>query len=258
MPAAPPEPSAGTQNTETPQDGTPPDSIPYSRFKEVNDALRPYKELEGIGYDADSLHRLAGFEAAYIQDPYSVLNELVDGLADLPDDTKALVREHLTPATANPPAGQNPPPANEGEEPPAWAKPLLEDYTQRQTAGEKKAQSDQLDEVIRLWDEADTKDGVETPMNTKLAYIAINGPHFHSEAEIAMAARADAMGYRDHVLGGTRSTLRDTLAAGSPHPAPGGGGVTPAPSVRPTTIADATAAARAAIEAGTLPALPGR
>lgn len=257
-PGTPTGTPAEAQNTGTPQDGSTPETIPYSRFKEVNDAYRPYKELEGIGYDADSLHRLAGFEAAYIQDPYSVLGELVDGLADLPDDTKALLKEHLTPqGNADPPAGQNRDEQTPADEPPEWAKPLLQDYTERQSASEAKAQSDQLDEVIRLWDEADAKDEVETPMNTKLAYIAINGPHFQSVEEIASAARADAMGYRQHVLGGTRTTLRDSLASGSPHPVPGGGGVTPAPSVTPKTIAEATAAARAAIEAGTLPT-PGR
>src|SRR4051794_14505307 len=66
-------PTAGSSNTDTGSGNGAPDTIPYARFKEVNDRyaeLKPFEELTSFGYDADSLRRLAAFEAGYLQDPY--------------------------------------------------------------------------------------------------------------------------------------------------------------------------------------------
>src|SRR5262245_59020122 len=68
-------PSAGTSNTDMGQQGRTPESIPYARFKEVNDrlsGLRGYEELQQYGYDADSLRRLASFEQQWQADPVGV------------------------------------------------------------------------------------------------------------------------------------------------------------------------------------------
>src|SRR5262252_7575832 len=80
-------PSAGTSNTEAAQGG-PPESIPYARFKEVNDrlaGLRGYEDLAQYGYDADSLRRLASFEQQYQADPIGVWRSMATNL-DLPPD----------------------------------------------------------------------------------------------------------------------------------------------------------------------------
>src|SRR3954465_12667336 len=66
-PAAPP---AGESNADTQPDAGHTDTIPYARFKEVNDRLaelRPFEELTTYGCDADSLRRLAAFETGYMQ-----------------------------------------------------------------------------------------------------------------------------------------------------------------------------------------------
>lgn len=251
---------AGALNTDN-GGGQAPDTVPYSRFKEVNDSLVQYKgsygQLEELGYDADSLRQLVGFEVAYQQNPTRVLNELVEGLGDLPPEAKAAIKEHLGAAAAPPAAtqdngGQQ---GGENEEPPAWAKPLIEDHVARQTQREADDRSAKLDEVIRLWNDADTKDNLRTPERAMLAHIAINAPHFNTTAEIAEAARKDYMGVVEEQLGGERSTLRDTRATGSPLTVPAGAGLTPTPPNKIRSISEASALALAAIRSNTLPPL---
>src|SRR5215472_970008 len=101
--APPPEstPPAGASNTDTVDSGGPPDTIPYARFKEVNDQLsqlRGYEQLRDFGYDPDSLGRLAAFEAQWLQDPYGTWKTLGDNL-DLPQDLKERIEAHLNAQT---------------------------------------------------------------------------------------------------------------------------------------------------------------
>src|SRR5215831_20921657 len=86
-------PPAGAINTDTAQGQGPPESIPYARFKEVNDrlaGLRGYEELAQYGYDADSLRRLASFEQQYQADPIGVWRSIGANL-DLPPEVLEVV-----------------------------------------------------------------------------------------------------------------------------------------------------------------------
>src|SRR5215472_9405369 len=86
-------PSAGTSNTE----GQTSDTIPYSRFQEVNSrlqTLRPYETLMQMGIEPDSAVRLASFEQAYIQDPVGTLSAMIDQ-QDLPDAQKTALKALL-------------------------------------------------------------------------------------------------------------------------------------------------------------------
>src|SRR5437868_1504666 len=77
-------PAAGTEETPpatappaaeptTPdREGGPPETIPYARFKEVNDQLaelKGYSQFSELGYDPDSLGRLVSLESAFAEDP---------------------------------------------------------------------------------------------------------------------------------------------------------------------------------------------
>src|SRR6266567_3287770 len=87
-PAAAQTPSAETLNAET--SGGPPETIPYARFKEVNDqlqTLKGYDQLREWGYEPDSLARLAQFEAAWLSDPMGTWQAMADNL-DLPQEVK--------------------------------------------------------------------------------------------------------------------------------------------------------------------------
>jgi len=261
-PAPAATPPAGALNTDNGGGGTP-DTIPYSRFKEVNDQLaelRGYAPLNELGWDADSLRQLAAFEAQYSQDPLRVLAELVDGRPDLPDDAKEAIKEHLNAsATTPPPAGVKPNESSgDADEPPAWAKPLLEDYTSRQQSGEEAERAEKLETIMQLWTDKDKEDQLKpTPERTMLAHIAMNAPHFSTLEEIAEPSRKDFMATREHVLGGALTTSRDTLTAGSPRPVPGGAGVLPTNVPKPKTLAESSALVRAALQAGTIPAIGG-
>src|SRR5215469_14378814 len=84
-------------NTDTGRGG-PPETIPYSRFQEVNSRyqdLKQYETLEQYGIEPDSAVRLANFEAAYVQDPKGIINTLIEGQQDLSDETKAAMRSLL-------------------------------------------------------------------------------------------------------------------------------------------------------------------
>src|SRR5262245_46832489 len=88
-------PPAGAQNTDNESGGTPPETIPYSRFKEVNDAYRPYKELSDVGYDADSLRQLAEFETSFKVDPVSTWLAVAANIDGLPQEMKDMAQRHL-------------------------------------------------------------------------------------------------------------------------------------------------------------------
>src|SRR6516225_12362712 len=89
---------AGAENADN-QRGGPPETIPYSRFQEVNTRyqdLKQYEALEQYGIEPDSAVRLANFEAAYVQDHKGIINTLIDSQQDLSDETKAAMRSLLS------------------------------------------------------------------------------------------------------------------------------------------------------------------
>lgn len=255
--------SAGTENADNGGSG-PPETVPYARFKEVNDRLAGYRELEQIGYDPDSLGRLVQFEAALVQDPADALERLVDNL-DLPDHVKDGVKAQIAAQDPNPDggAGRREPEAGEpgADEPPAWAKPLIErDREQREREEREQAEAaerrreETLKAVMDEWRTADEADGIKTPEATMLAYIAANARQGVSVEQLAQAARADRMEAREADLQGAVAKVGNT--SGSPLPV-SGGAPPPPEGTDLKDIKSATAAARAAIEAGTLPGIGG-
>lgn len=253
--------SAGTENTDT-ATGSASETVPYSRFKEVNDRLSGYRDLENLGYDSDSLGRLVQFEAALVENPSESLNRLVDNL-DLPDHVKDGVKAQLAAQDSGDGAGRREPGTGEekAEDPPAWAAPLLQrDRDQRdreekeQTEAVERRQEETLDAVMDHWRTKDKEDGIETSDSTMLAYIAANASNGSTVEQVAEAARKDRLEAREVDL---RGVVREVgNGQGLPRPVPSGG--PPAgEGIELKDIKSATAAARAAIEAGTLPGLGG-
>jgi hypothetical protein len=248
-PAQTATPPAEAQNTDTEQQsGGPPDNVPYSRFKEVNDQLRGFKELEAFGYDADSLRQLATWGAQFDQNPVdswmAVAKELGD---DLPPEIREAVEAHLGTQEGT----VQPQQANEdGEEPPSWAKELKERLDTRDAADEQTARAAILDGLVSKWKEADQKDGIPTIPDEKIyTYISGNAPGATDEDELFDLARKEFLDTREFILQGSVVKPGDSRA---PVTVPGSGAPVQEAPPRPKTLAEATAAALADVSAGTL------
>lgn len=256
-PPATPDSSAGTQNTDTGQGNGPPETIPYARFKEVNDALRPFKELEARGYSADQLQRLVEWEQEFEADPGNAWLRIADQIkGNLPDP----VKQALDAIVAAPPAGK-PDSVGEGDsdKPPKWfsevverdIKPLKEDLEQRRQNDEMARRDGILNSILQLWDEADKKDKIETPRATMLTYIssAAASGEANTAEEVFDLARKQALGYRESVLKGA---VQPGQGPTPPASVPGSGAPAGAPPITPKTFEEARALAKAAAEQGRL------
>lgn len=255
-------PPAGASNTDTQTGGQAPDTIPYARFKEVNDrlsALKGYEQLAQYGYDSDSLGRLAAFEAQYQSDPVGTLASMADNL-DLPQDVKDAIRSA---AVGSPTDGGQTSTASgsaEGDssgaqQPPAIPREVQDalDYVnQMRERDATQARDDQLGRVLAAWDSTDKEQGIETPDMIKLAAIqqmAGSGQTFQTVEDLASASRKTIMDYRDALLG---SAVRRTGLGEQPLSLPGGGSSS-APPVKFDSIRAASRAAQQAIERQELP-----
>jgi hypothetical protein len=249
------DPSAETLNADTSQSG-PPESVPYARFKEVNDRLtklKPYAQLEDIGYDPDSLGQLAAFEQSYVQDEVGTLQTLVKKSEVLTDEQKeGMIAALEGNIDADEVERMSTTPPSE-EEIPSWGKPLIEE---RETRQQQKAQEDAnkfLEGIMTKWDEADVADkSVPTPKSVKLAFIAANAPHATSVDQLIGVCRQLTKEYETSILTGAVTPASGGLSGSLPKAVPGSG--VPVPT--PTPLKDlksATAAAQSAIEAGLLP-----
>jgi len=252
-------PPAGASNTDTGTQGGPPESIPYARFKEVNDRLgnlRGYEELSQYGYDADSLRRLASFEQQYQADPIGVWRSMAVNL-DLPQDVLDTINRFADAGSAPQAAGDQ----TNGPDPNAPAVPAEVqrklDYVDRIIErDEQQAREDALDRVVAAWDEMDTRDGVATPKRTQLTYIAAMAqrnqggrPVYGTVEGLAQAARAARMEDRDADLGGL--VQPGNANRGAPPVLPGSL-PTPAGPVKLNSLREASQAAEADILAGRL------
>jgi hypothetical protein len=250
-------PSAGTSNTVGTQG--PPESIPYARFKEVNDrlgALRGYEELSQYGYDAESLRRLASFEQQYQSDPIGVWKSMAVNL-DLPQELIAQIEAY----TVN--AGQAPRAAEDQTNGAARQSPFSDEDRKRLEYVDRiierdadSARNEQLDRVLAAWDEMDARDGVATPKRTQLTYIAAmasrqqnGGPVYRTVEGLAEAARSARMEDRDFDLG--TLVQSGNVNRGTP-PALPGSLPTPAAPVKFTNLREASLAAEADLLAGRL------
>lgn len=228
--------------------GSPPESIPYARFKEVNDQLRDLKGFSSVaeaGYDPDSVGRLIAFEQAYGEDPTGTVSSVIESM-DLPDTTKQAIMGLLgngEPAQATDTDDDVP------DEPPEWAKPIIEDHESRQKAEENRYYQNLLQTGINHWKTLDEKDGIATPDRIILRQIraSVDDGGFATVEELAESARSELMGYREETLGSALSARR-----AGPRSVPGSG-VPASEPVRFDSIKEATKAAEAAISRGELP-----
>lgn len=247
-------PAAEPSTTDTGTQGGTPETIPYPRFKEVNDrytALKPYEELAGYGYDADSLRRLAVFEQQYNSDPIGTLRNLAVNL-DLPEDVLSAIDAHVAVQGATPPAQGEP----TGDAPQT---PALSEADRRRLDAVDSilAERDQttreakLDSVVAAWDALDKEAGIETSVRTKLTWISAaagGGQKYDTVEELAKAAHTARMEERDRDLGAAVQRPGQGLAP----PALPGSAPVPVPPVKFANLQEASAAALADINAGRL------
>lgn len=254
-------PAAEPSTTETAgREGTP-DTIPYARFKEVNDQLgelKGYSQLAELGYDPDSLGRLAAFEARYISDPIGTWRDLANDL-DLPQEVVDAMEKHLSDGATPPGPSGGDEPSGDGTPTAALSKEDREaieyarEMRKREAEREVQAESDRrLGIVTGHWDKLDKEDGITTPEHIKLMHIstAARTGQFATLEELAEFARDQRLADREEILGSTIVPRRGNT--GSPLPLSGG-----APPAEPRNfgadIKAATKAALADIEAGRLP-----
>lgn len=252
--------TAGSSNTDT-SAGGPPESIPYARFKEVNDSyqqLKGFEELAQYGYDPDSLGRLAAFEAQYMTDPTGTWLSLSKDL-DLPQEVRDALEAHLggTGSTdPNPQAGAAP---DASSQPSASLPPEVQEtlrWAEQKRAEEAaKTQADAVDNVLQSikghWDDLDKADGLETPENIKYTFISAVAARggFSDAKQLAEAARSELLAYRDQELG---SVVRGSSRPGTPLAVPGGVPAAPTPA-KFGDIRDASRQAIADLQAGRVP-----
>jgi len=265
-----PDTSAATVTTE--DQGTPPGPIPYSRFKEVNDARReleervqPYVQLEDIGYPAEELQRLVAWEQEYSQDPVGTWLRTADQIDGLPPEVKAAITAATANGTQGTPADGGPPPATlddlgAGDEPPEWAQPLIQEREARIAAEQQQAISGFYDAIVEAWKKLDVEQGLvddqgqsTTPDAAMHAFMASASVSAGSAEELLRGAREGYLASREAIL--TREVKLPGRDGTVPRPVPGGGGgsatgATPPP--RPRTLREATRMAQAEAEAGTL------
>ena len=217
-------------NTDTGRQG-PPETIPYSRFQEVNSryqALKGYEALEEYGIEPDSAVRLANFEAAYVQDPKGIIGTLIDSQQDLSDEQKAVMKQLLTTDAATVRAGAqgDEDGGNDGAVIPPEVAQRLAQVDQIMQEREEADRQARLDIVVRHWDGLDKQDNLDVPERTKLVWIssAAAGGGYETLEQLAEAARTAYLEDRDHSLGsavqsgksGTPRTVPGSAAAPSP------------------------------------------
>jgi hypothetical protein len=255
--AEPDSSSAETINTDTPEGG-PPDTIPYSRFKEVNDQLvelRPYRDLAQLGYDADSLRQLAEFEAGFQADPAKTWLTIASNIEQLPPEVRETVQRHLDSSPqGGAQSGSEKQPSGQDGEMPDWARGLTqkvdalsESETQRQQRESSEANNRLLDGVMAGWRKLDEDAGLSSIDERKmLTFIVGHARSSDSPEDLLRNARNEWLELREESLG---SALKPGGNASAPRPVPGGGAPVNAQEP-PKTLAEASLRAKARLEAG--------
>jgi hypothetical protein len=246
---------AEASTTEMGTESSTPDSVPYSRFKEVNDQLRPWKEFQEFGHDANSLRQLVEWERSFNLDPAASWMSVAEQIEQLPQNVRDAVMMNLQAQ-----GSQNPSPnASEGEttptgeEPPEWARPLIEDYQSRTEREEQKANDQALESMLDWWTEQDKSDGIQSPdKKYMLTFISGNSGEADSLEDLQQRARNEWKELREAEL---RASV-DTSRGGAPLPVPGGGPASNPPP-KPSTLSEASRRAIADIRSGVLKAPEG-
>lgn len=248
--------SAETSNTETAAGSGTPETIPYPRFKEVNDRLnelKPVEELFQFGYDADSLRRLASFEASYLQDPIGTLANMAENL-DLPQDTIDAIKAHVYSEGGNGRAEGEP--VSDGASAsslPPEVQARLEYVDQLRAREDEALRQANLDSVVSAWDKLDKEENIKSPPERiklmAIAATAQSGQQFRTYDDFARAARESIIEYREDVLGSAIQTGRQGT---SPPALPSSAAHASGP-VKFGNIREASRAAEEAIKRGDLP-----
>lgn len=243
-----------SQDDNTDPANQPPQSIPYSRFKEVNDSrkqlegeLAPFKELQAMGYDAEQLHRLAQWELEFTQEPVKTWLTQASALEELPQEVKDAIAKAngvaVEPPTSKDPQEEGKPSVT--DEPPEWAKGLLEDHEERKKekqeqalSAEAEASKQLLDGIIEAWETQDKTEGIATPRKTMLAHIVAAARTESTPDAVLAVGRRDWLEAREE-------TLQTTVVPGNgnaPRTVPGGGSGGPpaATSVKPKSLSEAS------------------
>src|SRR3990167_1159436 len=196
-------PAAEPLNTDTEGRQGPPETIPYSRFKEVNDQLgelRPFKELADVGYDADSLRQLAEFDATFRARPIDTWLQIATQL-DLPAELKSAIEAHAT--SDQTPTGKAA--ASDGAkddgEIPEWAKKLQGKFEEQEEKELRTERQALLDGLLAKWTEMDGADGIKTiGDDKKLTYIMAHATNSGSTEDILNGARKEWLDVREEIL----------------------------------------------------------
>lgn len=246
--------SAETLNTDTGEGGGPPETIPYSRFKEVNDelaGLRGYKELAEVGYDPAALRQLAEFEVGFRTDPVSTWMNVAQEIEGLPDEVKEAVLRHAQGSDSGAATIPTPGESQEGEMP-QWAKDLASKVdtvsaseTQRMEREASEASNRLLDGIMGAWRQADEKAGMKPLGDDKmLTFIATHARGAREPQEILDAARGEWLELREHTL---ESAVQPGSVSGAPRSVPSGAVPVNSES-EPKTLAEASLRAKARLQ----------
>lgn len=198
-PQSPPE--AAPSTTEAAGTGAVPETVPYARFKEVNDGYKPYKELQAMGHTADSLRELAEWERSFDMNPVGSWMAVAEALGDqMPESVREAVAQHrqTTGAATTPPGSVTPTQPDNGasppspEEPPAWAKPLIEDFEGRTNQAREDSNKETLDKIVNWWLAEDKELGIKSPdRKHMLTFIAGNAGIVDSIEDLQSTARQE-------------------------------------------------------------------
>jgi hypothetical protein len=243
--------SAETEKTDTGPAGSQ-ETIPYSRFKEVNDryrGLKPFEELADAGYDADSLRNLAELDAAFAQDPFSTTAQIIETL-DLPTETKTLLKKSLedgSPTAVAQRDGPKPSGDQRGEdEIPKWAQDMQQRLDERDKADEDAELSATVDGMLDQWRSLDKEAELE-PLTDKtmLTYIISASQREGDPDDILRVAREE---FDETQAQAMKRTLKPGDRRGGNRPVPSGGAAVNNADEPPKTLADATQLAKNYLE----------
>lgn len=234
--------SAETLNTDS--QGGPPETVPYSRFKEVNDRYTPFRELEKVGYDADSLRQLAVWNSSFTNDPVGTWLDLATKIDGMPDEVRSAIEAAMNGESVTDYDDESEEATTDSdEEMPEWARDIQERQAQadaREAAAAAKAEEEgrmeTLNWILKEWDtRIETMDLEPVDEKRKLSFIAGAAGTSSDPQKILDEAFDDWMNVRE----GAQSHIHRSGPVPTPKAVPGGAAVTGADKPAPKTFEEA-------------------
>lgn len=244
--ATDPDPVPGDVNPNDGSGSTPPEAIPYARFKEVNDQLRSYKELEKLGYDVDSLRQLATWEQQFSQDPVTNWLSVARNLEGLPEVVVMALKDYFDePYTEEEDDSEG---EEEEQEQDPEVRATVEWAKAKQAEEVQQHRMKLLNEIMEDWAKQNRNEKLEVlSENVMLTFIAGAAGTGSTKEEILKNARETWLEARNLALS---TVVRP--GRGVPVPASGGAAPTGSGPIRAKDFNEANALARAALEKGLL------